>query len=91
MEDFKDNVWDLLKEFGPEDSHHANEWKAHVTQEVGKVLAHKKEVSKRIHELSADQVQINVLSQDDGRQRVDIKKQRSKEKESWDEFDCKPG
>ena len=48
--------------------------KAHIKQVVGKVLAHKKEVSKKTHELTTDSIQVNAPSQDDGKEHVDLKR-----------------
>ena len=41
---------------------------------VDKVLAHKKEVSKKTHELTTDSIQVNAPSQDDGKEHVDLKR-----------------
>ena len=42
MEELRDKVKELLDKFALVDGHHANEWRAHMKQVVGKVLAHKK-------------------------------------------------
>ena len=54
MEEFRDKVKELQDNFASVDGHHTIEWKSNMKQVVGKVLAHKKEVSKKIHKFSAD-------------------------------------
>ena len=54
MEEFRDKVKEFQDKFASVDGHHTIEWKSNIKQVVGKVLAHKKEVSKKIHELASD-------------------------------------
>ena len=69
MEEFRDKVWDISNESGPEDGHHK--------QVVGK---ERKRFPGRSISSQLTEFKLGSIRQDDSREYVDLKRKRSEER-----------